>query len=167
MILIKTNHPCLRVRHHISGSGQEQYVSRSMVHGQFRRFLNKAHLKELHLRGHLFTWRNECASPTLECIDRAFVTNGWDQLYPSCDLHFLTSQCSDHAPLLLRMDPTVSRRFTPSRPLAPDSRTSFLETGTTRSWTLIRSGAWTGSYETLLTACRVGAHGSWAVCIFS
>jgi hypothetical protein len=46
--------------------------------GQFRCFLNDAHLKELHLRGRMFTWSNECTSPTLERIDRAFVANGWE-----------------------------------------------------------------------------------------
>jgi hypothetical protein len=34
--------------------------------GQFRRFLNDAHLKELHLRGHLFTWSNERTNFTLK-----------------------------------------------------------------------------------------------------
>jgi hypothetical protein len=72
-------------------------------------FCHLAHLKELHMRGRLFTWSNKRISPMIERIDRAFMTNGWDQLYPSCDLHFLASQCSDHAPLLLRMDSTVSR----------------------------------------------------------
>jgi hypothetical protein len=33
--------------------------------GQFHRFLNEAHLMELHLRGRLFTWSNERTSPML------------------------------------------------------------------------------------------------------
>jgi hypothetical protein len=59
--------------------------------GQFRQFLNNAHLKELHLRGRLFTWSNKRTSPTLERIDRAFVTNGWEQMYLCYDLHSLAS----------------------------------------------------------------------------
>jgi hypothetical protein len=43
--------------------------------GQFRRFLNEALLKEIHLQGHLFTWSNERSHPTLERIDRAFMSS--------------------------------------------------------------------------------------------
>jgi hypothetical protein len=49
-------------------------VNRHLM-GQFRSFLNDAALKELHLNGHLFTWSNERTHPTLECIDKAFVSN--------------------------------------------------------------------------------------------
>jgi hypothetical protein len=65
--------------------------------GQFRQFLNDAHLKELHLRGRLFTWSNERTSPTLE------------QMYSCYDLHSLASQCSDHAPLMLWTNSTTTR----------------------------------------------------------
>jgi hypothetical protein len=70
--------------------------------GQFRRFLNEAALKELHLEGRLFTWSNERAHPTLEKIDRVFVSSEWEGLYPGYDLCSLASLCFDHAPLLLR-----------------------------------------------------------------
>jgi hypothetical protein len=36
---------------------------------QFCQFLNSAALKDLHLRGRLFTWSNEWVHLTLECID--------------------------------------------------------------------------------------------------
>jgi hypothetical protein len=72
--------------------------------GQFRHFINEADLKELHLNGRLFTWSNERTHPTLERIDRAFISKEWDELYPYNDLHSLSSMCSDHAPLPLRMD---------------------------------------------------------------
>jgi hypothetical protein len=55
--------------------------------GQFRRFLNSACLKEIHLRGYLFTWSNEHMHPMLEGIDRAFISREWDELYPHHDLH--------------------------------------------------------------------------------
>jgi hypothetical protein len=42
--------------------------------GQFCRLLNEAALKEVHLNGHLFTWSNERAHPTLERIDRPFIS---------------------------------------------------------------------------------------------
>jgi exonuclease III len=69
--------------------------------GQFCRFLNDSVLKEIHLTGRLFTWSNERSHPTLERIDRAFMTSEWEDLFPTCDLQTLSSSCSDHAPLLL------------------------------------------------------------------
>jgi hypothetical protein len=69
--------------------------------GQFRSFLNCTGLKEIHLGSHLFTWSNERLHPTLERIDRAFISREWDELYPQHDLQALSTICSDHAPLLL------------------------------------------------------------------
>jgi hypothetical protein len=54
MILVRINHPCLRVGCHI---------------------LTEANLHEIHLSGRLFTWSNERMHPTLELIDRAFISN--------------------------------------------------------------------------------------------
>jgi hypothetical protein len=70
--------------------------------GQFSRFLNEALLKEVHLHGRLFTWSNERIHPTLENIDRVFVSNAWDDMFPCSDLHALSTICSDDAPLVLR-----------------------------------------------------------------
>jgi hypothetical protein len=79
--------------------------------GQFRRFLSILTLKELHLSSCLFTWSNERAHPMLERIDRAFVSNEWEALFPDFDLHALAYHCLDHAPLLLRTDSAfVGRR---------------------------------------------------------
>jgi hypothetical protein len=72
--------------------------------GQFHRFLNEALLKEIHLQGRLFTWSNECSHPTLERIDRAFMSNDWEGSIPANDMHPLASLCSYHAPLLLQLD---------------------------------------------------------------
>lgn len=44
--------------------------------GQFCRFISEAELKEIHLNCRLFTWSNEHSHPTLERIDRVFVTAG-------------------------------------------------------------------------------------------
>jgi hypothetical protein len=74
--------------------------------GQFRRFLSEAALKELHLNGWLFTWSNERDHPTLERIDREFVSAKWDALPPHQDLQSLSSLCSNHTPLLLSTDCT-------------------------------------------------------------
>jgi hypothetical protein len=69
--------------------------------GQFRQFLSEAAMQEVHLNGHLYTWSNERADPTLEGIDRAFISNQWDAIFTDCELHALSSSCSDHTPLLL------------------------------------------------------------------
>ncbi|WVZ78989.1 LOW QUALITY PROTEIN: hypothetical protein U9M48_026623, partial [Paspalum notatum var. saurae] len=79
----------------------------------FRRFLDEVELAELHLDGRLFTWSNERVHPTLECIDRAFASVDWLGLFPDHWLRALSSDCSDHAPLLLHTCcvPWVKRRF--------------------------------------------------------
>jgi hypothetical protein len=72
--------------------------------GQFRRFLNVAALKEIHLQGRLFTWSNEWVHPTLERIDRVFVSVERDCLFPHHDLRCLSSLYSDLVSLLLRTE---------------------------------------------------------------
>jgi endonuclease/exonuclease/phosphatase family metal-dependent hydrolase len=73
--------------------------------GQFSWFLNDATLQEIHLSGRMFTWsNNERLHPTLERIDRAFMSNELEAPHPSCDLQSLSSLCSDHTPLLLTLD---------------------------------------------------------------
>lgn len=72
--------------------------------GQFCRFINDAAFKEIHLNGRLFTWSNERVHPTLECIDRPFISNEWEDLFPAHELYSLSSLCSDHSPLLLQSD---------------------------------------------------------------
>jgi endonuclease/exonuclease/phosphatase family metal-dependent hydrolase len=81
--------------------------------GRFRHFLNDSVLKEVHLTGHLFTWSNERTHLTLEKIDRALISNEWEELFPANDLHSLSSLCSDHASLLLGTDASfsVKKRF--------------------------------------------------------
>jgi hypothetical protein len=78
--------------------------------GQFCCFLSEGSLGEIHLQGRLFTWSNERAHPTLERIDRAFISNEWDALHPDCDLHLPSSSCSDHAMLILWTNTTFFTR---------------------------------------------------------
>jgi hypothetical protein len=72
--------------------------------GRFRCFLYDLELDELHLHGRLFTWSNERLHPTLERIDRMFVSSCWNATFPRAVLQALSSRCSDHAPLLLLLD---------------------------------------------------------------
>lgn len=52
---------------------------------RFARLLNDLLLSELFLHGRLFPWSSEHEHPTLEWIDRVFVTSEWLQLYPTID----------------------------------------------------------------------------------
>lgn len=70
---------------------------------RFRRSLDALQVQELHLHGRLFTWSNERPAPTLERIDRAFASVEWFETFSNHHLMSLSSDCSDHAPLLLQL----------------------------------------------------------------
>jgi hypothetical protein len=69
---------------------QVEYKSKGRLNrrlmGQFRQFLNDAAILEIHLHERLSTWSKEREHPTLERIDRAFISVDWEALYPSHDL---------------------------------------------------------------------------------
>ncbi|WVZ65335.1 hypothetical protein U9M48_014716 [Paspalum notatum var. saurae] len=67
-----------------------------------RDFLGDMALSELHLNGRLYTWSNQREHPTLERIDRVFVSSDWLELLPNHWLRSLSSDCSDHSPMLLQ-----------------------------------------------------------------
>jgi hypothetical protein len=69
----------------------------------FRRALDAMQVDELVLHSRLYTWSNERRQPTLERIDRAFAMTSWLEAFPCHHLRSLSSQCSDHAPLLLNL----------------------------------------------------------------
>lgn len=79
----------------------------------FQRCLNDLHLSEVFLHGRRFTWSSERERPTLERIDRVFVSSDWLELFPDHRLRALSTDCSDHAPLLLQTCtiPWAKRRF--------------------------------------------------------
>ena len=70
-------------------------------------------LSELYLHGRRYTWSNECRHPTLERIDRAFATVPWLEAFPCHHLRCVSTDCSDHAPLLLDLctEPWARPRF--------------------------------------------------------
>jgi len=67
----------------------------------FRGVIDDLQLQELHLQGRLFTWSNGRESPTLERLDRALASQGWVAMFPNHQLRSLSSDSSDHAPLIL------------------------------------------------------------------
>jgi endonuclease/exonuclease/phosphatase family metal-dependent hydrolase len=81
-------------------------LNRRMM-GRFRRFIDDMEFIDLHLKGRLDTWSSEREAPTLERLDRVLVTNDWAVALPDHELSVLASECSDHAPLLLRTDVLV------------------------------------------------------------
>jgi hypothetical protein len=110
--------------------------------GQFCQFINDASIQQIHLNGRLFTWSNERAHLTLECIDRVFISNEWDAIFPDYVLHSLPSQCTDHASLLLCTEDDIRvrkcfhfRSFWPRLP-------SFLNV-VTRAWHCLLGNACT------------------------
>lgn len=70
---------------------------------RFRRLLDDLQLQELYLHGRLYTWSNQRDRPTLERIDRAFASMQWLDTFPSHHMRCLSSDCSDHSPLLLQL----------------------------------------------------------------
>jgi hypothetical protein len=78
--------------------------------GQFRRFVTKALLKVIHLHGRLFTWRNERSHPSLEHIDRAFISNSWMDLYPNHDMHYLASSSIRVKQCILHKDDSIMHK---------------------------------------------------------
>jgi hypothetical protein len=81
--------------------------------GRFRRFLSEALLKEVFLHRHLYTWSNERSHPTMEHINRAFMTANWEEIFPNHGLQSMAFSSSEHVTLLLRTDEacTHKKRF--------------------------------------------------------
>jgi hypothetical protein len=80
---------------------------------RFRRTIDVLQIAELHLNGRLYTWSNERSRPTLERIDHVFATVPWLADHPFHSLHCRSTDCSDHAPLLLILstEPWAQPRF--------------------------------------------------------
>jgi len=68
---------------------------------RFPAFINMAHLQEIALVGRRFTWSSERERPTLERLDRFLASVDWFVAFPYHCLKPLSTDCSDHCPLLL------------------------------------------------------------------
>lgn len=69
--------------------------------GRFWRFVEETEIKDVHLHGRSYTWSNERDNPTLVKLDRVLVSIDFETIFPNCFLQALSSDFSDHAPLLL------------------------------------------------------------------
>ena len=85
-------------------------LSNRRMMGRFRAKLNLLELKELYLNGRRYTWSNERQMATLEKIDHVFVSNEWDEAYPTCFLSALGTAVSDHCPLMLHMNVSIGTK---------------------------------------------------------
>lgn len=75
---------------------------------RFRRLISNLALRDIYLHGCRYTWFNEQANPTLVKNDRVLCTPSWEQLHPHNALRCLASTISDHCPLPLAGQATVS-----------------------------------------------------------
>jgi hypothetical protein len=148
--------------YHAQDESNDHLDRRSM--GQLRRFLNVTTSKEIHLQGRQFTWSNERMHPTLERIDKVFISTEWECLFPHHDLKSLPSLCSDHVLLLLQTEANLSpkRRFLfrtfwpkPSGFHEPQCNPQF------------PSSTLTGSFIIWHECCRVGATRWWGTLGYS
>ncbi len=68
---------------------------------RFRNVINSLGLSDLPLSNRAFTWTNGRPNPTLERLDRAFISRDWALFFPHSTLRALPRPTSDHSPLLL------------------------------------------------------------------
>lgn len=73
---------------------------------KFRHTLNSLGLHDMPLAGRCFTWCNGQEQTVMAPLDRLLFNNEWEDLFPISDLTPLSSNISDHCPLLL----SVSRK---------------------------------------------------------
>lgn len=74
----------------------------------FRQTVDQLELQDIHLNGRKYTWSNERHQPTLVKLDRVLVSLDWEERFPSCFLQALSSDASDHCPLLLQTNAAFS-----------------------------------------------------------
>ncbi|CAI0417866.1 unnamed protein product [Linum tenue] len=70
---------------------------------EFNECININGLLEIPLSGSLFTWCRGDGSDSFSRIDRAFINQGFDQLYQNCSMMALERVESDHNPLLIKL----------------------------------------------------------------
>ncbi|KAM0889850.1 hypothetical protein ACQ4PT_027467 [Festuca glaucescens] len=70
----------------------------------FRGLINNLQLKDLYLQGRRYTWSNEQQAATMVKLDRVLFNQEWDEAFPNCLLQAISSEMSDHCPILLSSD---------------------------------------------------------------
>jgi hypothetical protein len=67
----------------------------------FNAIINTFALREVHMSGGQYTWSNNHTDPTLEKLDRFFMSSSWEDLFPLVTVHKLVREESDYNPLIL------------------------------------------------------------------
>lgn len=67
----------------------------------FNSIIDQENLREVQMSGRQFTWCNFQDSPTLEKLDRVFINNEWEDIYPLTTVRTLVRAMSDHNPMLM------------------------------------------------------------------
>jgi hypothetical protein len=69
--------------------------------GAFGKFINDLQLKDLYLHGRRYTWSNEEQAATMVKLDCVLYNQEWDAAFPNSLLQAVSSEISDHCPILL------------------------------------------------------------------
>ena len=75
----------------------------------FNDCINSMCLIELPLIDRQYTWSNNCSTPTVERLDRAFINLAWDAILPNSIISSLTRRTSDHVPLILNISTHIPK----------------------------------------------------------
>ncbi|WVZ88110.1 hypothetical protein U9M48_034662 [Paspalum notatum var. saurae] len=76
----------------------------------FRQWVGELELQDLHLHGRTYTWSNERVHPTLVRLDRVLASLEWEERLSNAFLQALSSDASDHTPLLLLTNFGIMRK---------------------------------------------------------
>jgi exonuclease III len=85
-------------------------VNRRLMN-KFKHAINSLALQDMPLQGRKYTWSNEQEEPILARLDRVLFNPPWEDLYPISDLTALSTDISDHCPLLMTCSATRPRSF--------------------------------------------------------
>lgn len=78
---------------------------------RFNDLISGLALIELPLLDRLYTWSNKRVSPTLACLDRAFINTEFSSAFPNTSLSSRLGNPSDHTPLMVTI-PTSLQKLT-------------------------------------------------------
>jgi hypothetical protein len=86
-------------------------LSRIGLNGGVKHTLNSIALQDMPLQGQRFTWCNGQEDPLLARLDSVFFSTTWEDIHPISDLLPLSSNISDHCPLLLSCSSNRPRSY--------------------------------------------------------
>ena len=75
----------------------------------FNDTVEEAELRELRRGGSRYTWTNKQVNPVQSVLDRVFVNNSWEDLFPLVRVQTLLRIGSDHNLLLVDTAPPRSK----------------------------------------------------------